>query len=263
MKSYLLFFSFFISFFTIGQNKKIDNYKYVIVPERFYAFKEKDQYQTSSLLKFLLEKKGFEVYLDSEQLPEEVAANRCNALTAIVLDESGLLNIKTAIQIEDCYGNILYTSEEGRTKIKDYKRGYQEALKDAYAKMTDLSYSYTPIEDNTDKIIAVQKDDEKEEILASKVKKEVVVIAKDPITKASVKQNNKPDFDKLYAQPNENGYQLVDTKPSVVFIVLKTSNPNTMIIKDKNGTLTKKGDVWIAEYYENDKKITKSYQIKF
>ena len=34
-------------------------------------------------------------------------------------------------------------------------------------------------------------------------------------------------------------------------------------IKDKNGTLVKSGDYWIAEYYKDNNLITETYLIKF
>ena len=67
----------------------------------------------------------------------------------------------------------------------------------------------------------------------------------------------------LLFSPTKTGYQLVNTKPEVVFVLLKTGNSDKFIIKDKNGTLVKQGDYWVAEYYENDALVTKKYQVKF
>tara|TARA_B100001063_G_C16553890_1_gene447446 strand:+ start:270 stop:578 length:309 start_codon:yes stop_codon:yes gene_type:complete len=50
-------------------------------------------------------------------------------------------------------------------------------------------------------------------------------------------------YETLYAQPNENGYQLLNTKPSIVFVLLKTNNPQKHFIKDKNGIFTKNEEV--------------------
>lgn len=76
------------NFSTFGQEKKASNYKYIIVPENFAFLKQKDQYQTSSLTKFLLKKNGFTVVLDSERYPQELRDNPCKALTANVVDMS-------------------------------------------------------------------------------------------------------------------------------------------------------------------------------
>ncbi|MCB0475188.1 MAG: hypothetical protein KDC69_05900, partial [Flavobacteriaceae bacterium] len=67
----------------------------------------------------------------------------------------------------------------------------------------------------------------------------------------------------LYAQQIPNGYQLVDSTPRIVYILLNTGDKNVFIIKDKNGTLTGSGDKWIANYYEGDVLVKKELQIKF
>ena len=64
-------------------------------------------------------------------------------------------------------------------------------------------------------------------------------------------------------QAKANGFQLVNTTPEVVFLLLKTNVKDVFVIKDKNGILYKVGDVWIAEFYENDRLTTKTYLIKF
>ncbi|MFT7331281.1 MAG: hypothetical protein ACI848_001359, partial [Roseivirga sp.] len=67
----------------------------------------------------------------------------------------------------------------------------------------------------------------------------------------------------LYAQPNENGFQLINLKPAVVFLILKTNIKDVFIISNKNGVLYKKGPSWIAEFYENGTLVEKKYQLKF
>ena len=83
------------------------------------------------------------------------------------------------------------------------------------------------------------------------------------LPKKKLEVSTENTYETLYAQPNENGYQLVNTKPSIVFALLKTNTPQKYIIKDKNGTLTKNGEIWIAEYYENGVLTTKRFQVKF
>lgn len=144
MRFLILLFCFAI-FKSYAQSDDINNYKYIIVNKQFNFFKEQDQYQTSSLLKFLLAKKGFEVYLENEELPADIKNDRCIALKGNVVEESGILRLKTKIELRDCNNNLLYESKVGKSSIKEYRRGYQGAIKDAYNKMTDLKYSYTPL----------------------------------------------------------------------------------------------------------------------
>ncbi len=80
----------------------------------------------------------------------------------------------------------------------------------------------------------------------SKVEKE-----KKPVTKSSL--------DLLYAQPLDNGFQLVDASPKIVMILVKTAAPNVYTVKGKEGIVFKEGDKWY--YSENDSK--KELNIKF
>ena len=258
IKKIVFSFLFFISISAYSQQEKINSYKYIIVPERFDFLKSSDQYQTSSLTKFLLEKKGFTVFLSNEKLPDDLLKNRCMALTATVSDDSGMFTIKNTIEIKDCFGNVLYTSKAGKSKEKEYKKGYHEAIRKAYATMENLEYSYTPDvnivekKDNIIKetIIPVKKD------IPVKIIPEVKVVS--PKTTESI-----VNLETLYAQAKSNGFQLVNTAPAVVFQIMKTNVNDVYIIKDKNGIIYKNSDIWVAEYYENNQLVVKNYTIKF
>lgn len=241
-------FLFLIAISAFSQERDINNYKYVIVPDRFDFLKSSDQYQTSSLTKFLLEKKGFEVFLSNEKLPEDLMLNRCKALTAIVVDDSSMFTIKSVIKLQDCNNNVLYTSEVGKSKLKEYKKGYQEAIRKAYETMEDLEYNY-----NTS--IAAKE----------KIKPEIVEEKESVTVKTSVKEinTNSNATNVLYAQKKNNGFQLVNLTPEVVFIILNTNKKDVYVIKGKDGTLYKNGEIWIAEYYKNDQLVKEEYQIKF
>ena len=69
----------------------------------------------------------------------------------------------------------------------------------------------------------------------------------------------------LYAQPTENGYQLIDKTPKVVMKLLKTSRPDSFIaIKDGvQGTLNAKDNQWFFEYYKNDQLVSEKVVVKF
>src|SRR5882757_7390521 len=80
MKRYVLVLFLFLSFSGYSQNT-INNYKYVVVPDKFIFLKQDDQYSLNSLTKVLLQDKGFTVYFDNAELPSEVANNKCRALS--------------------------------------------------------------------------------------------------------------------------------------------------------------------------------------
>ena len=103
------------------------------------------------------------------------------------------------------------------------------------------------------------------------VKKEITVIANTLATeatpeKALVSNQIQKDFvqiETLYAQVKNNGFQLVNTQPKVVFQLLQTNLKEVFILKGSNGIFYKKGTRWIAEYYENNQLIQKEYLLNF
>ncbi len=248
MKKILLI-ALFISTASFAQ-KSINNYKYVIVPSKFDFVKEKDKYQTSSLTKFLFNKYGFTAFLDDEELPAEIADNRCLALTGTVRDDSSMFTTKSVIELKDCYNKVVFTSQEGRSKEKEYKKAYQEAIRNAFKSVQALKYKYVPLQED----VVIKTKEVPAVVTVPKVVESKPIEAATPTTNAK---------DVLYAQPIANGFQLVNMKPEVVFQVLKTNVKDVFVIKDKNGILYKSGNSWFAEYYANNSKVTKEYQVKF
>ncbi|MCG8803916.1 hypothetical protein [Tenacibaculum finnmarkense] len=224
---------------SIQAQKNVNNYKYIMVPNKFDFLKTVDQYQTSSLTKFLFKKHGFTVFLADEVLPDDLAENRCLALTAVLTDASSLFTTKNSITLKDCDNKDVFSSKEGRSKIKNYKKSYHEAIRNAFKSIKALKYKYTP--NSTQNII--QNIDNQSELLANKTVESTVI--------------------NLYAQPTKNGFQLVDTTQEIIFKILKTSVKDVFAIKDKNGIIHKNNDIWTAEYYKKGIKKTEKYQVKF
>jgi len=141
MKRYFLVLLLFLSYSGYSQTT-ISNYKYVVVPEKFNFLKQKDQYSLNSLTKGLLEYKGFTVYFDNTNLPGEVANNRCRALSADVLEKSGMFSTRLTLILKDCQGNIVFKSKEGESREKEYRVAYNMALRDAFTSLDTVPYSY-------------------------------------------------------------------------------------------------------------------------
>ena len=260
----LVLFLIMSNIFVFGQEKKVNNYKFIVVPDQFDFLKQKDEYKTSSLTKFLLKKNGFTVVLNSEQYPKDLRDNPCSGLKALVLDKSSMFKVKVIIELRDCSNKILYTSDEGVSKLKEFKKGFQEAIRNAHASMNDITYEpflLETIEKDKKEIVTVNPVLVKE---VKEVKLEVELPVINNIEAAQISPiNNIALSTTLYAQPKENGFQLINLKPQVVFVILNTSVKGVFVIKDKNGLLYKKGENWIAEFYENGKLIEKKYQVKF
>jgi hypothetical protein len=224
----------FVSFVLGAYAQNINDYKYIIVPKKFNFLKQANQYQLNTLTKFLFEEAHFLAVYDDEQHPEDLQNVPCLGLKADVLNNSGVLATKVRLTLADCKNKIVFTSVEGKSREKDYKKGYHEALKSAFASIKTLNYRYQP-----------QKPKEEN-------KAEVVENTKG-ITPAMT----------LYAQPIANGFQLIDNTPKVMYIIQKTTVNDMYIIKDKNGILYQKDGHWIAEYYVNETFVTETIAIKF
>lgn len=245
----ILFIALFITTASFAQ-KTINNYKYVIVPTKFDFVKGKDKYQTSSLTKFLFNKYGFKAFLENEKLPEETVNNRCLVLTGVIKDDSGLFTTKSIVELRDCYNKVVFTSQVGRSKEKDYKKAYHEAIRNAFKSIEALKYKYVPLQED---IVTKAKEVTAVTVVPTVVESKVAEVIEKP---ANTKEQ-------LFAQPVANGFQLVNMKPEVVFQVLKTNVKDVFVIKDKNGILYKNGNSWFAEYYNKGDKIEKQYHIKF
>ncbi len=126
--------------------QELNNYKYVIVPKKFGFLAEPDKYQLNSMTVFLFNKYGFEAIMEGEALPEDLKKNPCSALHADVLSDSGMFSMITKVKVvlKNCTQQTLFESKEGRSKQKEYKFSFQEALRDAFTSIEMLNYKYEP-----------------------------------------------------------------------------------------------------------------------
>lgn len=135
MSRYFITFFLFLSFSlqSISQST-ISDFSYVVVPDLFEFLREKDQHQLNSMTKFLLNKYGCNAYF-MEELPN---VKRCDGLYADVIKSGNFIYTKLAVVIKDCNGFEIYRSLEGRSKLKDYRQSYYEALRGAFETFASL-----------------------------------------------------------------------------------------------------------------------------
>ncbi|RWX02302.1 hypothetical protein [Flavobacterium cerinum] len=243
MKKTLLFFALLFS--GIGFAQSLNDYKYVIVPERFEFLKEANKYNLNSLTKMIFSKPGFETYFSTDKMPDELALDKCKALYADLLNESGILTTGVVLVLKDCDGRVVFKSMKGSSKEKSYQKAYHESLREASASVNLINYKYSG-----------------KEIVSSwtKTPAKNVPAAQQAATPITVNNENV-----LFAQPITNGYQLVDSTPKVILKIFKTSQQDsyTAVSDSKNGVVFKRGNDWIFEYYQNDKLISEKLNIKF
>ncbi|WP_378186769.1 hypothetical protein ACE939_00235 [Aquimarina sp. W85] len=127
--------------FMIAQNS-INTYKYVIVPQKFDFLKSENAYEVNALTKFLFEKYGFIAIMEGEVFPKDLIANGCLGLRTEVKKNSGLFTTKLVVVLKDCNAKIVFTSKEGKSRAKDFKKAYHEALRNAFESVSRLNYKY-------------------------------------------------------------------------------------------------------------------------
>ena len=252
---------------------QLNDYKYLIVPKKFDAFKKENQFQTSTLVKYMLTNEGFNVVYDDD-FPVDLAANRCLGLMVDIIDDSSLFTTKTKLLLKDCNGATIFETQEGSTKTKEYKQAYKEAISEAIGSLRGLNYKYEPKQN--------QGTASASETITLNFKNDVKSLEPKRDTTSTIKQSQEitpqadttavlpPEEvesgskDMLYAQPIEGGYQLVDTSPKVVYVLKSTSAPDVFLVnKDgKNGVVFKNEGKWFIEMDEKGSRA-KELNIKF
>jgi hypothetical protein len=244
MKVYTLF--LFILFAVPGFSQtSINNYKYVLVPEKYDFLRENNQYGLNTVTKLLLEEKGFTAFMANEQLPQELAMNKCNALKAEVVQKKGLFVTNLTLFLKDCQGNVIFKSKEGKSREKEFHLAFDEALRDAFSSLKDIPYKY-------DGSVFSQAQ--------AQPTTPAPAAAPAPAPAAVTEITGT-----LYAQATANGYQLIDTSPKKVLTLLKTSVPDYFIAEAgaTNGIVFKKDGAWFFEYYKDNKLVSQKLEIKF
>jgi hypothetical protein len=255
----------------------LNNYKFVTISKKFDFLKSEDQYQLNSLTDFLFMKEGFKTLFNTDSKPQELLKDQCLGLRSEVRNNSSMFNTKLIIVLTNCNNEIVFTSKEGKSKDKDYKKAYHEALRDAFQSISELNYSYDPnvnTENQAKKVEEVIQEPELiEEIIVKTEKVQITedFIENEPEVGLELMQVDKngsegPEDateDLLYAQSNEQGFQLVDSTPIVVYVLLRSSREDVFILKNRNGILLKSNEKWFIEYYEEDRLIKKEVNIKF
>ncbi|WP_298760278.1 hypothetical protein [uncultured Psychroserpens sp.] len=261
---FLIAFSFLFQFNSNAQ-EAINNYKYIIIDNQYDFQKSEDQYQLNSLTKFLFNKYGYEAYLQNDEFPTDLGANNCLGLKAVLKDiKGGFLVTKVQIDLVDCKNNVIASSVIGRTKIKEYKKAYNRALRDAFATYQNFDYKYNgnagketsmtsqPVVEvkETEKVpeeaIDVRKKEEVKEVVKDAVEPEVETVEEQAVVTPSAA--NKKEI--LYAQPIDNGFQIVDTEPKKVMILLYSGSPDMYIVQGKDAVVYRSNGAWV--YAENN-----------
>ena len=294
MKNNVLVLFLLLGIFYGSAQTNLNDYKYVVVPGQYAFLKSKDKYRLNSLTRFLLRKHGFNAFMEEEIKEEDYKKNNCLALRADVVNIRSMLNTKLKVVLKNCNGEIIFESEEGKTKIKDYEDGYKDALRKAFKSFEGVGYAYNPsnaIANNTsteapakdatevaalkaeieelkrqkqlqaekEKQTIAQETEAKRKMLEAKAKKEAVV--EEVAEVKAVPKTTKSNL--LYAQELANGYQLVDSTPKVVYKMIKTGLDNVFLVENLSAIIYRQGDSWVLEYHSGSTLVKEVLNVKF
>ncbi len=282
---FLLVITVLLSAFTSYAQNDLNNYKYIIVPNKFEFQKEDNAYNLNKLSQFLFNKYGFEALMEGDEYPVDLATNGCLGLQSDVLKEPGMFKTKLKVVLKDCSGKTVYTSGIGESREKEYYVAYNKAIRMAFSSFENLNYNYRPSE-NQNKVSKPKPADKENEIEALKKEietlkkitesekgaaKEVKTIATEeetvttPEVEEVIKKENAPILKSnvnpiLYAQATNEGFQIVDNTPKVVMLLIASPLNNVFIVKDKNAIVFKKDGNW---FYSEDSKSAQKLNLKF
>ncbi|OZV66870.1 hypothetical protein [Winogradskyella aurantia] len=266
MKKIIILTVFLTTLSTFAQ-KSINNYKYLVVPLQWEFSNGKDAWRLNTLVRYLFKEEGFNVYFDEEKLPEDLFKDRCLALYVDVNKiEGGFLKNRMQISLLNCKGKEVMLSKVGESKKKDHKQAYNEAVREAFESFMGLNYRYEPMQKVNNEAGNVKTSNQviqQEESIQTKSKLIQGANLTGSETRKAESKSQLSQSIVYYAQAIPEGYQVVNTVPEVVMILLKTSAENVFMVKGKTATVFKKDGKWI--YSENDGKTTieKELNIEF
>jgi hypothetical protein len=275
MKNSVLVLSFFLAFGFNGFSQEdqinleaVNNYKYIIVPLKYEFLSDADQYQINSLTKFLFNKYGYTAFLENDPFPDDLRNNSCLALTSEVIKaKGGFLSTRLQINLKDCNGKLIVSSKVGKTREKEFKVAYNLALRNAFETFQFYEYAYTAGEEMMTLSSETTNDDLKEnndgdmQLAQEGNKGQNAKVL--PVLATSTIENTKEQTQTLYAQPTDKGFQVVDSSPKVVMILLETSKPNTFIVKDQNAIVYKEDGFWYLSKNDGIMSSLEILNIKF
>lgn len=146
MKNKFLVFFLLAGILSVDSQSSINDYKYVVVPQYFDFIQGKNTYRLNSNTRFLLKKNGFDAYMAGELEQRDYLNNKCLALDVNVINLSNMLKTKLKLTLTNCKEEVIFETEVGESKSKEYKVAYNEALNKAFRSFEGVNYNYVPNE---------------------------------------------------------------------------------------------------------------------
>jgi hypothetical protein len=212
---------------SVQSQENINNYAYVIVPEQFHFQKDTDEYQLNSLSQFLFKRSGMKAFKNVEKIPADLSGIDCGGLRMKLNKESSAFRIKLCFELVNCRNQIVFKSELGSTTHKDFKKGYQEAVRNAFKSFEALNYKF---EGKINKVASVVSQKVQTPIVGkAEVSKGNSSIYSNSNLSLSLKENNGSFIGKVLSSESIN-YTVGD----LICKLFKTSLPNVFKVEWKD-----------------------------
>lgn len=217
MKNLFLIFIILTQSCLLAQEK----YKYAIVPLKFAFQKTENQYNLNNNCKSMLQSYNLITYLENE-IPDNL--DLCNALKLNVKENNSMLATKFTLELLDCKNKVVYISKEGISREKEYKKSFNEALRNASLTLKEFDFfKKNDFKNNTNIIVSEPKI---EKVIVNEIKK--------PQIDVKINDINTTEKTTYKLVENINGYELINNNKELILKLLKTSNPSIFIINDTN-----------------------------
>jgi hypothetical protein len=271
-----LFLILFVTTLQYGQS--VNDFQGVVIPLKYGVQKFDNQYRLQTISKIELQKAGFVAFYANESMLANYP-NRCNLLYIEIKEENTFIFTKLAILLKDCNSTIIFTSQLGKSKDKQFDVAYAAALQQAFLDIQSLKYQYndtstlkSKVAVNPQQILSATElsstsNSSATQEESSKPSSDSLVNRIVSVVRIDTMNTNAtdPNITELYAQPTTYGYQLIDNEPKVVMKLYKTSNPSSYTATREaiQGVLVAKENLWFFEYYRNDQLISEQVKVKF
>lgn len=265
-----------ITYASYAQNS-VNDYKYVVVPNKFDFLSEANEYRLNNLTKLLFEKYGFIALMEEDMLPDDAIANSCLVLKSDVIPEKSMFITKLKVKLKNCRGEVIFTSKLGESRKKKYEVAYTLALREAFNSFAVLNYSYqenpvilaygAPNSEANDEEIEKLKE-EISQLKEKKLNEETTALPLEvkPTVVVVIDESLKPETlqpDVLTAKGIFNGYQLLDSASKVIMTIYTSGVKDVFIVKGKDAIIYKKGKSWIYSETNDTDLLAQAINIKF
>ena len=152
--------------------------------------------------------------------------------------------------LKNCRKQVVFQSQVGDSDHKKSEVAYKMALREAFKSFESLNYKYEEIASNVTIV-------EEPKPVKPAVKEAVAV----PTSEKVMLNENTSEV--LYAQKINNGYQLVDSTPKVVYTLIYTGKEDFYMVKGRDATIYKQDNQWVIAETVGDDLQVKTLNIKF